>query len=247
MLRFCLFCSCISFAFLNDLTSSFRLSVRQPELRKLAFHSILFADRKNSLRRDSYESSSYVVKFVVGSLTEILKTFGFGKDEQELDFARFISNKNVDAESLRSSIIADFDRGYLFTGCIDFDIYDRNCVFTDPTISFKGLSTFKRNIDAVRPLLDTFLLERNVTLFSCDLVVENESAGRVIATWRMAGSVKVFWNPCIDLTGQTTFTYRVYDGGCFVVDYFEEWDLSSVEALLQLITPKFKYSLSESL
>mmetsp|Transcript_14157 Transcript_14157/g.19376 ORF Transcript_14157/g.19376 Transcript_14157/m.19376 type:complete len:247 (-) Transcript_14157:181-921(-) len=192
--------------------------------------------------RSDYHSSPSLVKFVVNTLTEVLKIFTMSTalvnngniSNFDSEKSRF---KSSYPENLRDCIVADFNRGYLFSGAIDFDIYDESCRFTDPTISFTGLSTFKRNIEAVRPLIDTFLLDRNVTLYSCQLLESQNDTGQVIATWRMSGGLKLFWNPRIELTGETAFTYQRKGAKYLVVDYFERWDIPPSTALLQLLQP----------
>ena len=186
--------------------------------------------------RSDYESSPTFVKLIVNGLTEIFKVFVVNDREES---SNLFSNSvaPTDPELLLESITSDFNRGYLFTGDINFNIYDEDCKFTDPTISFRGLSTFKRNINAIRPLLDNFLLDRSVTLYSCE--ISNDNSNKIIATWKMSGGVKLFWNPRIDLTGETTFSFdrKEDSGSCVIVDYFERWDIAPSAALLQLLTP----------
>ena len=196
-------------------------------------------------RRSDFDSSSGVVKFVVSGLTDILKIFT--EEDKLKNINDSLPNNSLKSTTvsnpvtLRERIIGDFDRGYLFTGEIDYDLYDETCTFTDPTISFSGLSTFKRNINAVRPLIDRFLLDREVKLFSCELNEDKEDIqkGNIAATWKMSGGIKLPWHPRIELTGDTMFSYqRKADSGKYlIVDYFERWDIPPSSALLQLITP----------
>ena len=186
--------------------------------------------------RSDYDSSPAFVKLLVNGLTEIFKVFA-SEDTDEVENRSAILSAPADPELLLQSIASDFNRGYLFTGDINFSIYDEDCKFTDPTISFRGLSTFKRNINAIRPLLDNFLLDREVILYSCEF--SNDNSNKIVATWKMSGGVKLFWNPRIDLTGETTFSFdrKKETGSCFIVDYFERWDIAPSAALLQLLTP----------
>lgn len=172
--------------------------------------------------RSDYDSSPAFVKLLVNGLTEIFKVFS-SEDTDEVGNNIVNSAAPADPQLLLQSIASDFNRGYLFTGDINFSIYDEDCKFTDPTISFRGLSTFKRNINAIRPLLDNFLLDRQVILYSCK--ISDDYNDKIVATWKMSGGVKLFWNPRIDLTGETTFSFdRKEDtGSCVIVDYFERW------------------------
>jgi hypothetical protein len=50
----------------------------------------------------------------------------------------------VSPESLLAGLRGDFEeREYLWSGRITDELYADACVFTDPTLSFKGLATFK--------------------------------------------------------------------------------------------------------
>jgi len=128
----------------------------------------------------------------------------------------------------------DFARGYLFSGDIDANLYDENCVYTDPTLSFKGLSTFQRNIRSLKPLIDLFVGDNLVTLYSLDQKQPNQ----VTAKWRMEGSLRLPWRPVIDVQGVTT--YSSSDEGGRVCDYAEQWTTEPTAALLQLLKPAAK-------
>jgi hypothetical protein len=108
-----------------------------------------------------------------------------------------------------------------------------DCVFTDPTLSFKGLSTFKRNLASLAPLVDRFLDETDVQLLSSEL---DESSSCVVARWRMRGTFVFPWRPELDIQGRTQFTYDE-SAGNRVVRYDETWNVPASQALLQLVKP----------
>lgn len=85
------------------------------------------------------------------------------------------------------------ENDFLWTGDINVDIYADDCTFTDPTISFKGLSTFQRNLKSLRWFIDRLVDKYKVELYSCKL--EEESC-QVVATWRMTGTATM----CLILT-----------------------------------------------
>jgi hypothetical protein len=122
---------------------------------------------------------------------------------------------------------------YLWTGQITEDIYAEGCVFTDPTLSFQGLSTFKRNLASLRPVVDRLLTETAVDLLSCTL---DEADGCVVAEWRMTGSFNLPWRPKLDIQGRTQFTFDAVEGNR-VVRYDETWNMTAAQALLQLLKP----------
>jgi hypothetical protein len=65
--------------------------------------------------------------------------------------------------------LGDYERAYLWTGLIDDTLYCEDCTFTDPTLSFKGLSTFKRNVASLRPLAIKLVPVYGVDLLDCTL------------------------------------------------------------------------------
>ena len=121
----------------------------------------------------------------------------------------------------------------MWTGDIDPLLYDSRCTFTDPTLSFKGLKTFQKNLANLRPIIDRFVKEYSVDLYSCAL---DETRSEVNARWRMVGTLALPWRPKIDLVGKTRFRY---DGGKGnrIVDYFETWETPAAEVLLNLLKP----------
>ena len=63
--------------------------------------------------------------------------------------------------------------------------------------------------------------------------------GKVQASWRMTGNLRLPWKPRIDLRGRTTFTFKDNGParGCLITAYQEEWELSAAEAVSQLAKP----------
>mmetsp|Transcript_23491 Transcript_23491/g.50202 ORF Transcript_23491/g.50202 Transcript_23491/m.50202 type:complete len:187 (+) Transcript_23491:820-1380(+) len=130
-------------------------------------------------------------------------------------------------EGLRREYV---ESNYLFTGKIDPTLYSKDCTFKDPTLSFEGLANFEKNLENLGPIVDAFLKVGETTLYSVTL---DRSSNRVVAKWRMYGEFKAFWDPVLDIDGQTVFTYNSARLGK-VVDYSETWGTPAAEALAQL-------------
>ena len=66
--------------------------------------------------------------------------------------------------------------------------------------------------------------------------------GSVRASWRRTGDLNLPWRPRIELTGQTTFGFidAGVERGCLIVGYREEWGISALDAVAQLVAP-FKW------
>ena len=102
---------------------------------------------------------------------------------------------------VKEGIRIDFVNGYLFSGSIDTEIYAESCVFTDPTLSFKGLTRFEKNIKAIKPLIDTFIDDSLVVLYDLKEARYNDDNDNeklaIKARWRMSGGIRLPWNPRI--------------------------------------------------
>jgi Uncharacterized conserved protein (DUF2358) len=183
----------------------------------------------SSTKSSNYAETGDGVKAIVQALTSISNLL-LPKSEA---FERVYQKVNLTPSEILDGVVGDFRNGYLFSGKIDTEIYDEQCVFTDPTLSFKGLSTFERNIKAIKPALDFFVGDSMVVLYDCKIDLEVKE---IKALWRMSGDIKLPWKPRIELTGNTVLSYDADKGGR-IVDYYERWDLPAATALLQLLQP----------
>ena len=187
---------------------------------------------KSTAESSAYGDTQIGIKIVIGGLTSISNLF-LNNNPAE---SRVYNKTVLTPIEILDGVIGDFENGYLFSGQIDSEIYNEDCVFTDPTLSFKGLSTFERNIKALKPVLDKFVGDSSVILYDCQLDL---AAKQVRAIWRMSGAVNLPWRPRIELTGNTILSYDTNKGGR-IVDYYERWDLPAATALLQLFQPSVR-------
>ena len=103
-------------------------------------------------------------------------------DEEEEDVSSSLSSSPSSLKKLRNGNpartvemlerrIADEFRmkEYIWTGDIDVDLFSLKCVFTDPTLSFTGLETFRDNLESLQPSLRRIAPEgkRRVELREC--------------------------------------------------------------------------------
>ena len=119
------------------------------------------------------------------------------------DVVNFFGKRDVDeqiesdkrlpltVEELARGIREDFTtREYLWTGQITPDLYDFNCQFTDPTLTFNGLSTFQRNLENLDPLIKRFVGRKTCEL-KAQSVSEEDSV--IVCEWRMYGELNLPW------------------------------------------------------
>ena len=104
---------------------------------------------------------------------------------------RKYNKKLLTVNEVQEGIRKDFVNGYLFSGSIDSEIYAESCVFTDPTLSFKGLTRFEKNIKAIKPLIDTFIDDSLVVLYDLKEASYNDNNNNeklsIKARLRMSG------------------------------------------------------------
>jgi len=169
----------------------------------------------------------------VSALTAVINTLNPPPPLEESTEAR----PAVSREQLLAGLREEFvEKLYLWTGDISPELYELDCRFTDPTLSFVGLATFQRNLASLQPVLRTLLNSREVDLLSLELVNISDSAGYVEAAWRMGADIAAPWQPRLELTGHTRFTFSAASQGR-IARYDERWDIPASEALLQLLRP----------
>mmetsp|Transcript_18733 Transcript_18733/g.36440 ORF Transcript_18733/g.36440 Transcript_18733/m.36440 type:complete len:291 (+) Transcript_18733:3-875(+) len=187
---------------------------------------------ESSTAANSYGSSSTGVKAVVSGLTNLVNAFM--RREADLATVERPERDSITPQELLKGIEGDYERRYLWTGDIDPYLYDYDCVFTDPTLSFSGLETFQRNLANLRPFIDTLVQDDcAVEMYSCNLSPDEQ---KITASWRMVGRLKVPWTPTIDLNGTTVFTYAPTKGNR-ITDYRETWETPPASVLWQLFVP----------
>ena len=195
-------------------------------------HGIALRGDTDDGKYESYEGSGGAVKAVVGALTALVNAVMRRDDEIEGGI-NLEDRSPLSLDELRGGIVGDYERCYLWTGDIDPLLYDAQCTFTDPTLSFQGLQTFQKNLANLRPIIDRFVIDYSVILYSCEI---DEACTEVVARWRMIGTVGFPWRPKIDLIGKTRFKYAS-DKGNRIVAYLETWETPAAQVLLNLLKP----------
>eukprot|EP00850_Spirogloea_muscicola_P017585 SM000152S01573 [mRNA] locus=s152:302099:303317:- [translate_table: standard] len=111
--------------------------------------------------------------------------------------------------------------------------YADDCVFVDPTVSFAGwpcLQAWKRNIRLLVP----FLVEPSIQLL--DIAQLEEQGAQVIRLeWLLRTYLAFPWRPLIAVKGSTDHTLD--DQGVKVVGHEEVWEISALDAILQMFVP----------
>jgi hypothetical protein len=134
---------------------------------------------------DSFATSSPIARNVVKGLTWVVNRRG----AEKVPAARERLKSLVSPQELLAGLGADFVEGeYLWSGRITPELYDEQCVFTDPTLSFDGLRTFETNLKNLDPIIERYAPPDQRRLSLVDLRLDIDL--RVVtAQWRMLGAV----------------------------------------------------------
>ena len=176
--------------------------------------------------------TSQATRGIVSSLTALVNAISGGEPPSA---PRQREQESLDADAVLEGLRTDFvDNEYLWSGRITPELYDENCIFTDPTLSFAGLSTFERNLENLDPWIERFVppSARSVELKSLRLV---DDGAAVEAEWRMLGDLALPWRPRLDLDGRTRYTLGGEGGR--ISSYDEAWAITPSEALWMLVKP----------
>lgn len=211
----------------------------------------------------NYKDSDGASKGIVGSLTGIVnKVSATAREQRDEPSSSSLAPNSAPQtpEELLERIQKDYEeRNYLWTGDLDLDCFFKDCVFTDPTISFVGTDKFTENTQNLVPIVEAFAEDYRSDLLSISLgsgrksnnenVVDGLDADGfyIESRWNMVGSLTAspwfFWKPKIDVIGRTKFWFRREEGdsnkggGYKVYFYDESWEIAAWKALLQIITP----------
>ena len=174
---------------------------------------------EDDVERSNYKDTSSAVKNLVSGLTALVNAFGESGGREGRDDAQGAPRGSPLQPPPRPERAGARHLPRVHRGEVPLDrrhhpeMYDLFCTFTDPTLSFVGLETFERNLKNLQPVLRRLVRDSDVELYACELAGEDErwggGDGRVRASWRMTGNLRLPWRPRIDLEGRTTFTFRM--------------------------------------
>eukprot|EP00877_Chromochloris_zofingiensis_P004561 jgi/Chrzof1/14105/Cz08g25090.t1 len=189
---------------------------------------------RTALRTYARQKDNVLTVGLVSLMTETLRLLGVGKKRYQEVAAR-PSRPGVakgDVTAIMQRISGDFEQAYIVTGIIDDSVYDGNCFFADPTVSFSGVELWKRNLQLLVP----FLIDPRVQMLSIKQGAPDQQQRTTLkAEWRLSTYLSFPWRPRIDILGSTVYTLN--EDSDKVVEHVEAWNVSGVEAIMQMFKP----------
>ncbi|KAF7805190.1 nuclear transport factor NTF2-like domain-containing protein [Senna tora] len=177
-----------------------------------------------------YTKTPPLLKIAVSGVTELLRLLSPPQPKR--------GNQNQKDEIPVSSIDdvlmiiqSDYMNAYFVTGNFTCSIYAEDCIFEDPTISFRGRELYARNLKLLVPFFDS----ASITLQNIDKAVASDT-NLVVATWKLRTNLKLPWRPLISIDGSTRYEL---DKEFKIVKHVESWNVSALEAIAQIFTFNF--------
>lgn len=144
--------------------------------------------------------------------------------QEDIEFGETIP-RDVAVATLRK----DYDRNYFVTGEMTMGLYDPNCEFADPFVSFKGRTRFKQNVSN----LGSFMEEVNLQILDWQ-----ETEGKVSTKWRFSCTLGLPWRPILASSGGTDHYFDEKTGRIY--KHVEMWNISPADGVRQLFKPNPK-------
>ncbi|XP_027366637.1 uncharacterized protein LOC113872934 [Abrus precatorius] len=215
-----------------------------PPLPPLHLHNQLQRNRPKSDTRKTYASfnreklteTPQILKIAVSGVTELLRLFSSSPQTS------VVKNGDSNIDEFKASSVddvlriikSDYDNAYFVTGNFTSSIYAENCLFEDPTIKFRGRELYARNLKLLVPFFDC----ASIRLQKIEKDVDSDT-NFVLASWKLRTNIKLPWRPLISIDGRTFYELN---GDFKIVRHVERWNVSALEAILQIFTFEFENS-----
>ncbi|XP_020205700.1 uncharacterized protein LOC109790863 [Cajanus cajan] len=195
---------------------------KKPNMRKKTYAS---------LNRENESETPQILKIAVTGVTELLRLFSPSSNQTTTSLDEFPPSTVDDVLRI---IKSDYDNAYFVTGNFTSSIYADNCIFEDPTIKFRGRELYARNLKLLVPFFDS----ASIILQKIDKDIDSDT-NFVLASWKLRTNLKLPWRPLISIDGSTIYELNE---DYKIVRHVESWNVSAVEAVLQIFSLKFENS-----
>jgi hypothetical protein len=177
----------------------------------------------------------------------------FGSETDKSQAAEEYSGPPRSLEETFNRIKLDNDRSYFLSGQVDEDIYDPNCVFSDPFVSFSGRERFVENLANLGSFITNYSVRvldynsddqtvvqtrvcfqfRTITPFcrSCALMYLFPLFS-VFKKIMVKLELNLPWKPI--LAWPWGVKYTISPETCLILDHEESWDIEAWEGVKQI-------------
>lgn len=158
------------------------------------------------------------------------KAFGTAKDEDASVSGTTDAPKSLE-ETLRR-IQEDNDRSYFLSGNMDVAIYDPDCVFADPFVSFSGRDRFVENLQN----LGSFITKYDAKVLPNKRQTGSGAASddNVVLTRLMVKlELNLPWKPV--LAWPWGVTYTIDPESFLITEHVESWEIEPLEGVKQIL------------
>mmetsp|Transcript_20883 Transcript_20883/g.37706 ORF Transcript_20883/g.37706 Transcript_20883/m.37706 type:complete len:266 (+) Transcript_20883:47-844(+) len=201
----------------------------------------------NLLKQDDNQKDVDTTSASAGDKKEVQKTknplelaswyaveaFGkaFGSNNKSADDVTVVSDAidftkpPLSLEETLKRIQLDNDRSYFLSGEVDRYIYDEECTFADPFVSFDGRDRFIDNLAN----LGSFITNYDAKMIKNDVGKDGEE---VVTKVMVKLELNLPWKPV--LAWPWGVTYVIDPETCLVISHVESWDIAPLEGVKQI-------------
>jgi len=150
--------------------------------------------------------------------------------ENEQDTSTLVSPPSSLDETIKR-ISDDNDRSYFLSGIIDDQIYDKDCVFADPFVSFSGRDRFVKNLEN----LGSFITKYDARVIKNSPVVYKKSIPVVVTQIMVKLELRLPWRPV--LAWPWGVTYEIDPNTFLITRHEEAWSIDPLEGVKMIFRP----------
>jgi hypothetical protein len=149
--------------------------------------------------------------------------------ELSMDKVNFLSIPPASLNETLQRIRLDNDRSYFLSGKVDTYIYDKDCVFADPFVSFQGRDRFVDNLQN----LGSFITNYTAKIIQYNVEGGDSNPVTIVKTKIMVKlELNLPWKPV--LAWPWGVTYQVDPDSYLITKHEESWDIEPWEGIKQI-------------
>eukprot|EP00979_Chaetoceros_neogracilis_P007794 scaffold1674_cov284-Chaetoceros_neogracile.AAC.12 len=225
--------ACISTLSSTSSCDAFSPSNSQSRTRSSATKAPSVLSNSSNPKNEKDQNEDNINPFAKASWYAV-ETFGklFAQDESSKEnkiplpiIAIDVTKPPSSAKETLERIKIDNDRDYFLSGQVDGLIYDKDCVFADPFVSFSGRDRFVENLSN----LGSFITKYNAKMLNYSV----SDDGLVVDTRVMVKlELNLPWKPI--LAWPWGVKYDIDEVSFLVTNHKESWDIEAMEGVKQI-------------